>query len=55
MSDGSPLPSWLSFDPATKTFSAQRVPEGAQPLKIKLQTLDGSTVVGETVITINTK
>ena len=55
MSDGSPLPSWLSFDPVTKTFSAQRVPEGTEPLKIRLQTVDGSTVVGETVITINTK
>jgi hypothetical protein len=39
----------------TKTFSAQRVPEGTEPLKIKLQQLDGSTVIGETVIAINTK
>jgi hypothetical protein len=34
--DGKPLPSWLSFDAATKTFTASEVPPGAFPLQVKI-------------------
>jgi trimeric autotransporter adhesin len=34
--DGKPLPEWLRFDPATKTFVATRVPPGAFPLQLKV-------------------
>jgi hypothetical protein len=34
--DGKPLPEWLRFEPATKTFVATRVPPGAFPLQLKV-------------------
>jgi len=34
--DGKPLPSWLRYDAANKTFTANDVPAGAFPLQIKL-------------------
>jgi hypothetical protein len=54
MADGSPLPAWLVFDPITKTLSAKEIPEGTEPLKIKLQTFNGDVVLGESEISIDT-
>ena len=34
--DGKPLPDWLKFDSATKTFVATNVPAGAFPLQLKV-------------------
>jgi hypothetical protein len=34
--DGKPLPTWLRFEPATKTFVATTVPPGAFPLQLKV-------------------
>jgi hypothetical protein len=34
--DGKPLPEWLRFEPATKTFVATTVPPGAFPLQLKV-------------------
>jgi hypothetical protein len=34
--DGKPLPEWLRFEPATKTFVATSVPPGAFPLQLKV-------------------
>jgi hypothetical protein len=34
--DGKPLPQWLSFEAATKTFVATTVPPGAFPLQLKV-------------------
>ena len=34
--DGKPLPNWLKYDAANKTFSANDVPPGAFPLQIKV-------------------
>jgi hypothetical protein len=34
--DGKPLPNWLKYDAASKTFSANEVPPGAFPLQIKV-------------------
>jgi hypothetical protein len=54
MADGSPLPGWIAFDPVTKTLSAQDIPEGTEPLKVKLQALNAGAVLGESEITIDT-
>ena len=55
MADGSPMPGWLKFNPDTKTFSADKAPEGLQSLQVKVQTMQGDNVVGETTLTLNTK
>jgi hypothetical protein len=34
--DGKPLPEWLRFEPATKTFVATTLPPGAFPLQLKV-------------------
>jgi hypothetical protein len=34
--DGKPVPSWLRFDPGSKTFIANDVPAGAFPLQLKV-------------------
>ncbi len=33
-STGAPLPSWLRFNPETKTFNASAVPDGAFPMQV---------------------
>lgn len=48
--DGKPLPNWLRYDAANKTFTANDVPAGAFPLQIKLSV--GST---ESVMVIQEK
>jgi hypothetical protein len=55
-SDGSPLPSWLSYDPETNTFSAKEIPAGAKPVEIKIQTVrDGQLLEESPPIVIDTK
>lgn len=54
-SDGKPLPSWLKFNPETKTFAANRVPEGAPDLPIKIQTIQEGRVIDEIMLVIDTK
>ena len=44
LSDGSPLPAWLSFDVSTLRFEAQAVPTGAFPLQV-LVNVAGSRVM----------
>jgi hypothetical protein len=46
-SDGSPLPSWLKYDPETNTFSAAQVPQGAKALEIKIQTIRNGQILEE--------
>jgi hypothetical protein len=53
LSDGSPLPSWLSFNENTNTFTAKQVPENIDTVKIDIQTIVGNKVVGSTTIEIN--
>jgi hypothetical protein len=52
LADGSPLPSWLVFDPVTQTLSSQLIPDGAGDLTIKVQALNGDQVISESVIAI---
>lgn len=46
---GDPLPSWLQFNPATKTFTATAVPAGGLPLHVVISTGDTQVtiVIGE--------
>jgi hypothetical protein len=55
MADGSPLPSWITFNPETRTFSAKEIPNGVDSLTISVQTIDGSKVVGATTLEIKPK
>ena len=48
--NGKPLPNWLRYDAANKTFIANEVPAGAFPLQIKISV--GNT---ESVVMINEK
>ena len=48
--DGKPMPNWLKFDAATKTFVANDVPASAFPLQLKVTV--GTT---ETVMVIKEK
>ncbi|MBT8612044.1 hypothetical protein G6664_00005, partial [Polynucleobacter paneuropaeus] len=52
LEDGSPLPSWLKFDPDTRTFSSTKVPDDVKSVKIKLQAKKGQNIVGESILTI---
>lgn len=49
MVGGEPLPSWLVFNPQTKTFTATSVPSGGLPLQVVIITGDTQTtiVIGE--------
>jgi hypothetical protein len=46
-SDGSPLPSWLSYDAQTNTFSAKEIPAGAKAIEIKIQSIRNGQVLEE--------
>jgi hypothetical protein len=48
--DGKPLPNWLSYDAANKTFTAKDLPPGAFPLQVSVSV--GNTV---TVMVIQEK
>jgi VCBS repeat-containing protein len=53
LADGSPLPNWLSFDPATRTFSGTPPDGAAGVIPLQLVVSDGvSTVVDKFTITI---
>jgi hypothetical protein len=51
--DGKPLPSWLKFNPETKTFTADRVPEGTPDMQLKIQTVQDGRVIEEIIVTID--
>jgi len=50
--DGSPLPSWVKFDPETQTFTSSKVPDGVKSVTIKLQARQGQKVLGSSILTI---
>jgi hypothetical protein len=55
-SDGSPLPTWLKYDPETNTFSAAQIPAGSKPVEIKIQSIRNGQVLEESPpIVIDTK
>ena len=43
--DGKPLPDWLKYEPATKTFTATEIPAGAFPLQLKVGSGGQETVM----------
>lgn len=56
LSSGDPLPGWLSFDPATRTFSGMPGPADESPLNIAVTADDGhgGTAVTSFALTLNT-
>jgi hypothetical protein len=46
-SDGSPLPSWLKYEPETNTFSAAQIPAGAKPVEVKIQSIRNGQIMEE--------
>jgi hypothetical protein len=53
LSDDKPLPGWLKFDPITKTFTSDKVPEGVTSFEVKFKILDvNEKIVGESIIII---
>jgi hypothetical protein len=53
LSDDKPLPVWLKFDPITKTFTSDKVPEGVTSFEVKFKILDvNEKIVGESIIII---
>jgi hypothetical protein len=53
LADGTALPSWIQFDPVTKTFSATQIPSDVKSVTIKLQSKQGQEVIGESILTIS--
>lgn len=53
LADGSALPSWIQFDPVTKTFSATQIPSDVKSVTIKLQSKQGQEIIGESVMTLS--
>jgi hypothetical protein len=51
--DGRPLPAWLKFNPETKTFTADRIPEGTPDMQLKIQTIQNGRVIEEIIVTID--
>jgi hypothetical protein len=43
--DGKPLPNWLRYDAANKTFTATEVPPGAFPLQLKVSVGNVESVI----------
>ncbi|MBL8905027.1 MAG: putative Ig domain-containing protein, partial [Rhizobiales bacterium] len=54
LADGSPLPSWLSFDPATQTFSGTPLNDDVGALSIRVTATDtaGATAFQDFTITV---
>jgi len=50
-----PLPDWIRFDVATKTFVADQVPDNIPDIKIKIIAIQADTVVGQAEIAIQIK
>jgi filamentous hemagglutinin family protein len=40
LADGSPLPSWLSYDKESHSFTAAKVPEGGLPVSVRISLID---------------
>ncbi len=53
LSDGSPLPDWLGFDPATPTFSGTPGSSDIGALSIEVTVLDGRGGTASTLLTIS--
>ena len=55
LADGSPLPSWLSFDPATQTFSGTPLNEDVGALSIRVTATDtaGACASQDFTVTVN--
>jgi hypothetical protein len=51
--DGKPLPSWLKFNPETKTFTADSVPEGTPDMQLRIQTVQDGSIIEETIVIID--
>jgi hypothetical protein len=50
-----PLPDWIRFDVATKTFVADQVPDNIPDIKIKIIAIQADTVVGQAEVAIQIK
>jgi autotransporter-associated beta strand protein len=54
LSNDLPLPAWLKFDPVTKTFTSEKVPDGVESFEVKFKILDANgNIVGESTILID--
>ena len=55
LADGSPLPAWLSFDPATQTFSGTPLNDDVGSLAIRVTATDtsGATATQDFTVTVN--
>jgi hypothetical protein len=49
--DGSPLPPWLNFDVATRTFTADKVPAGSFPMRVVVRI--GARTYGVEIVETN--
>ena len=54
LADGTALPSWIQFDPQTKTFSATQIPPDMKSIKIMLRSKQGQEVIAESIMTLST-
>ena len=54
LADGSPLPAWLSFDPATQTFSGTPLNDDVGALTIRVTATDtsGATATQDFTVTV---
>jgi large repetitive protein len=55
LADGSPLPAWLSFDPATRTFSGTPLNDDVGSLAIRVTATDtaGASITQDFSVTVN--
>ena len=54
LSNDQPLPAWLKFDPVTKTFTSDKVPDGIESFEVKFKVFDANeNVIGESKILID--
>jgi hypothetical protein len=51
--NGRPLPSWLKFNPETKTFTADRIPEGTPDMRLRIQAIQDGIVIEEIIVIID--
>lgn len=53
MADGSPFPAWLSFDPATRTFSGTPQSSDLGTLSIRVTVTDSDSLTADTMVTLD--